>query len=235
MKRLLFLICFLIMMPMAHSARYIVHVGDAAVVIQQEHHGCGKAFVHLHQNETTALKAARSIVRAKGGSVLTLIHSGGRNIVFHVRHQRFEFDPNRIYTDKGIKKTLLQFGAYSPRAHREVKKLANKIMSLLPQGKIIAVHNNSTYSLKNYLPGHSLARDAHSLHVNKQHCYRNFYLVTKQRDYVRLKQLHFNSIWQADNALDDGSLSIYLAKNRYVNVEAGYDQLAEQIKMLRYA
>ncbi len=223
------------LVTMAHAAQYTVKVGDSRVIIKQEHNGCGKAFVHLHQNETTALEAARAVVNTRGGSVLTLVHSGGRNIVFHVGRTRYEFDPNRIYTDKGIKKTLLQFGKYSPTAHRDVKKLANKITSLLPQGKIIAVHNNSTYSLKNYFPGHGLACDAQSLNVNKRHFYRNFYLVTKQRDYVRLRQLNFNSIWQAPNAMDDGSLSVYLGKNRYVNVEAGYDQLAAQIKMLKYA
>ncbi len=212
-----------------------VKIGDTRVVLHQESRGCGKAFVHLHQNETTALKAARAVVRAKGGSVLTLVHSGQRNIVFHLRHKRYEFDPNRIFTDKGIKKTLMQFGNYSPLAHHEVKKLADQIKMRLPQGKVIAVHNNQSYSLKAYYPGHSSAHDARSLHVNKRHFYRNFYLVTQQRDYVRLKQLNFNSIWQAPFAEDDGSLSVFLAKNRYVNVEAGFNQLAQQIKMLNYS
>ena len=233
MRYVLFLFCFFT--SMVHAAQYPVKLGDSTVLIQQESNGCGKAFVHVHQNETTALKAARSLVKAKGGSVLTLVHSGGRNIVFNLKKTRYEFDPNRIYTNQGIKKTLQEFGEYSPAAHREVKKLANKIISLLPQGKIIAVHNNETYSLKNYFPGHHLAGDARSLNVNKRHFYRNFYLATKQRDYVRFRQLNFNSIWLAENAIDDGSLSVFFAKNRYVNVEAGYDQLAEQIKMLKYA
>lgn len=233
MMRGLFLLCFLV--AVTHAAQYPVSVGDTTVLIKQHSNGCGKAFVHVHQNETTALKAARAVVKARGGSVLTLVHSGGRNVVFHLRHTRYEFDPNRIYTDKGIKKTLRQFGHYSPAAHREVKKLANKVKSLLPQGKIIAVHNNKSYSLRDYFPGHGSACDARSIHVNKRNYYRNFFMVTKQRDYVRLKQLNFNSVWQAANATNDGSLSVYLAKDRYVNVEAGYDQLAAQIKMLRYA
>ena len=220
---------------MVHAGQYSVKVGDSTVLIKQYHHRCGKAFVHLHQNETTALKAARAIVKAKGGSVLTLVHSGERNVVFHLRKTRYEFDPNRIYTDKGIKKTLLQFGHYSLAAHREVSKLANKITSLLPQGKIIAVHNNQDYSLNDYLPGHGLAADATLLHVNQDHFFRNFYLVTQKKDYKRLKQLKFNSILQAKQATDDGSLSVFLAGSDYINVEAGYDQLVAQIKMLRRA
>ena len=35
--------------------------------------------------------------------------------------------------------------------------------------------------------------------------------------------------------MDDGSLSVFLANRAYINVEAGYDELAMQIKMLRHA
>lgn len=218
------------------ASNYPVKVGDETVIIQHHQNGNGKAFVHLHQNETTALQAAKTVIKAEGGSLLTLVHSGGRNIVFHLDKKRYEFDPNRIFTDQGIQKTLVEFGDYSPKAHAEVKKLAHKIKVLLPKDKkIIAVHNNQSYSLKDYLPGHDLATDAKALNVNTGNHYRNFYLVTKKDDYVRLKELNFNSIWQALNASDDGSLSVYLANSDYVNVEAGFDQLAAQINMLKHA
>lgn len=223
------------LVDVGHLRYDLVKVGDTKVIIQQQEHGEGKSFVHLHQNERTALKAARTVVKQEGGCLMTLIHSGGRNIVFHLHDKRYEFDPNRIFSDAGIKKTLLQFGDSTPQARREVKKLADKIKSLLPDGKIIAVHNNETYSLHNYFPGHDLASDAHLLHVNKQHYHRNFYLVTQKRDYTRLKRFNYNSVWQAEDATDDGSLSVFLANRSYVNVEAGYGQLAMQIKMLRVA
>ncbi len=222
-------------MSTVYATNYPVALGNTTVVIQRHQHGRGKVFVHLHQNEITALRAARAVIRSQGGSLLTLVHSGERNIVFSLHHKRYEFDPNRIFTDRGIKKTLLQFGHYSPAAHKEVKKLAHKIILLLPKGKIIAVHNNQSYSLKNYFPGHDAARDAQALNYNAKHHYRNFYLVTKEDDYQRLKKLNFNSIWQALNAQDDGSLSVYLAGSDYINVEAGYDQLAAQIQMLKHA
>lgn len=218
-----------------YAGSYPIRVGNSTVVIQQEENGKGKNFIHLHQNETTALQAARAVIRKEGGMVLTLVHSGQRNIIFYIHQRRYEFDPNRIFTEVGIKKTLTQFGGYSKEAHGEVKRLANKIKSLLPKGKIIAVHNNESYSLKDYLPGHHLASDAKALNFNNQQHYRNFYLVTKSKDYNRFKHLNFNSILQAYSAVDDGSLSVYLAHRDYVNVEAGYDQLAAQIKMLQYA
>lgn len=209
-------------------------VGDAPVIIKQTP-GKGKTYVHVHQNEQTALKAAKFAIQKQGGSLITLVHSGGRNIVFHLNNQRYEFDPNRIYTDKGIKKTLAQYSRYTPEAHHEVKKLASKIKELLPEGKVVAVHNNATYSLKDYLPGHKLASDAKALHMSPKNYYRNFYLVTQVKDYLRLKMDGFNGILQRNSATDDGSLSIFLAKQEYINVEAGYNQLFEQVKMLLYA
>ncbi|AHE65938.1 hypothetical protein [Legionella oakridgensis] len=212
-----------------------IKIGDETVIIHRKERGNGKTFVHLHQNETTALKAANTVINTQGGRLLTLIHSGERNIVFHLHGTRYEFDPNRIFSDVGIKKTLNQFGPYTVEAHKEVKKLADKIKMLLPEGKIIAVHNNSSYSLREYLPGHSLCLDARSLSYSDKFHYRNFYLVTQKNDFVRLKNLNFNSVWQSVNAKDDGSLSIYLAARDYINVEAGYDQLAAQINMLKNA
>lgn len=213
---------------------HIVMVGDEKVEIRHIL-GKGKTFIHLHHNEQTALKAAQTVIQKEGGSLLTLVHSGGRNIVFHLQNQRYEFDPNRIFTDHGIKKTLLELSSYSPKAHREVKKLASKIKQLLPKGKVVAVHNNSSYSLKDYLPGNSLENDAQAIHMNPENYYRNFYLVTKIGDFLRLKSKGYNGILQKPSATDDGSLSVYLAKNDYINVEAGYDQLFEQIKMLHHA
>lgn len=220
---------------MAYANNYPVKLGNTTVIVQKYHHHQGMAFIHLHQNETTALKAAKAVIRAKGGSLLTLVHSGRRNVVFFLSHHRYEFDPNRIFSDKGIKRTLNQFGNYSPAAHKEVQKLSRKIKSLLPKGKIIAVHNNRSYSLKNYFPGHSLARDARAMHYSSPTHQRNFYLVTKKEDYHRLKKMNFNAVWQAKNVTDDGSLSVYLAKRKYINVEAGYGQLATQVKMLKQA
>ncbi len=214
-----------------------VHVGDTKVLIKEIHHGKGKSFVHLHQNEVTALKAAKYIVAKDGGSIMTLVHPGGaRNVVFHLNNKTYEFDPNRIFSDKGIRKSLTQFGAYSPEAHKQVKKLAKAIVKSLPPGKIIAVHNNKqTYSFGDYLPGHSLASQAEHVNVKDTCRCRNFLLVTQMKDYLRLKKWNFNQVLQTKKPEDDGSLSVYLSKRDYINVEAGYNQLQAQVKMLQYA
>lgn len=217
------------------AKQYPVQLGDTTVLIVQERHGKGKSFIHVHQNETTALQAARAVIQYQGGSLITLKHPGERNIEFTLHHKHYEFDPNRIFTNRGIYRTLHANGHYSKAAHLRVKHLATRIVSLLPKGKIIAVHNNEYFSLHDYLPGQNLAHEARGLHFNDQEHYRNFFIVTQKRDFERLKALKFNSIWQDKSAQDDGSLSIRLIKRKYVNVEAGYDQLDRQINMLRQA
>ena len=139
-----------------------------------------------------------------------------------------------IYRSSEVASSLAK-GIYTQKAHNEVKRLANKVVSLLPKGKVIAVHNNQEYSLKDYLPGHDLENDALNLYVDDKQYYRNFFLVTKRKDFFRLKALKFNCILQQENATDDGSLSIYLSSESYINIEAGYDQLEVQIKMLKDA
>ncbi len=218
----------------ACASKQTVMVGDEPVTINYSK-GHGKTFIHLHHNEQTALRAAEAVVQREGGSIISLEHRGGRNIVFYLQGTRHEFDPNRIFSDEGIRKTLSMFGPYSLKAHQEVQKLAQKIKAILPEGKIVAVHNNAGYSLKNYLSGNSLEQEAQAVHLVPSKYFRNFYLVTQIQDYLRLKSQGFNGVLQKKAATDDGSLSVYLAKNEYINVEAGFDQLAEQIKMLQHA
>ena len=217
-----------------HAETCVVPLGDSTVTIERIANGSGKTFVHVHQNEVTAKQAALRVIKANGGSLLTLHHEGGgRNIVFHVRSVRYEFDPNRIYTERGISKTLNMYSQDTPQAHAAVRRLAERIKAWLPEGKIIAVHNNSRYSWRDYCPGHPLASNLRLMSRPHADSMTNFYLVTQEQDYRRLKHLPVNSILQVRHPVDDGSLSVYLASRRYVNVEAGFDQLAEQIKLLQ--
>ncbi|MDF1758513.1 MAG: protein tyrosine phosphatase [Legionellaceae bacterium] len=229
---------FMLLICSSSSAEVIsnpVILGDTKVEIIKERNGPGKSFIHVHQNESTALKAAQIVVKQQGGSIITLKHKGGRNIKFNIGSKHYEFDPNRIFSKRGIKNTLSTYGAYSLEAHKLVKGLANSITKLIPKGKVIAVHNNQSYSLKDYLPGRSLEDDVERISYSRENSYRNFYLLTNKLDYKRLTDMNFNSVLQSQNAEDDGSLSIFLINRDYINVEAGYDQLTAQIDMLKKA
>lgn len=231
----LFCLFFIFVLLGGCAKNQVVQLGDNSVVIRQENYGAGKTFIHVHHNETTALAAARHVAKHDGGTVLTLVHPGERNIIFYIKQTRYEFDPNRIYTDKGIQASLMQYGNYSQEAHLEVKKLAEKLVMLIPSGKVIAVHNNQEYSIKNYLPGGDAANDAKALYMNPQNYYRNFYVVTQARDFRRLTKKRLNGVLQSPRAKDDGSLSVFLAHRNYLNVEAGFGELSAQIAMLKIA
>ncbi|OGV42149.1 MAG: hypothetical protein A3F46_07125 [Legionellales bacterium RIFCSPHIGHO2_12_FULL_42_9] len=224
-----------------HAKTYTVFLGDTPVQIIQgtmqkrTSQPMAKTLVHVHENEITALAAATKYVHHEGGTLITLKHGGTRNIVFHLDNVRYEVDPNRIFTDHGIKLTLHQFGHYSKAAHREVRSLAKQIVALIPPGKVIAVHNNRDYSLKEYFPNQSMHSDAKAVYYLKDSNYRNFYFVTKPNEFQRLKMLNYNVALQAPTVRDDGSLSYYLGKRDYVNIEAGYGELKAQLSMLYHA
>lgn len=228
------LILALTLIQSCFSKNYTVKLGDSRVIVKL-YPGRGKTYIHLHRNETTALEAAKALIKQKGGSLITIEHPGGRNLGFWLHKKHYCFDPNRIFTEKGIRKTLTLNSHYTPEAARQVKKLARVIKILLPAGKVIAVHNNKSYSLKNYFKGKSLASDVRALYYNPQKSYRNFVLVTRKSSFLRFKRAGWSTVLQKSHVRDDGSLSVYLAKRDYINIEAGYDQLTAQKRMLRLA
>lgn len=222
---------FLLFNSWLHTQIYPISLGDTSInIIKQS--GTGKTLIHLHENEKTALQAAKLYVDFNGGTLITLQHGGDRNIQFYLKQVRYEFDPNRIFTDNGIKNSLKQYGPYSKEAHAEVKKFAVKLKRMLAGNQIIAVHNNSDYSILEYFPNHPLVKDARAINYQQNSNYRNFYFVTKQDAYSRLKEAAFNVALQAPSAQDDGSLSYFLAKKNYINIEAGHGELPEQLRML---
>jgi hypothetical protein len=218
-----------------HASTTSIPLGNKVVKVVREDYGPGKVFVHVHANETTALKAARKVARLQGGQVITLVHEKNRDIEFDYRGRHYAFDPNRIYTHRGVVRTLQQHDCYHPQVVPLIENFAKKFLATIPKGKVIAVHNNQEYSLRDYLPHHELARDAKNLYYRPQIYYRNFFLVTRTDDFNYYRSMGFNVVQQAGNAFDDGSLSIALKRYQYINVEAGYDQLHHQMQMLKRA
>lgn len=214
-----------------------IKLGNNTVYIDIHTQGNGNNFVHLHSNETTALKAAQQVLKQKGGTLITLKHNGGRNISFKLNGKTYRFDPNRMFTAEGRKKSLKKLSHYDKKAAEEITNLSNKVLSLIDNDKaIITAHNNRNYSMKNYYKGGNMQNDAKAVYKNPKRYYRNFFFVTQAKDFHYFKQQGFNVVLQNNaHASDDGSLSVALAKRQYINSEAGYDQLKQQIEMLTAA
>lgn len=203
-------------------------------------------YLNLHRNENVSVQAAKDTVKNQGGRLIYLEHPGQRYISFNLDGKEYEFDTNRIFTDKGIESTLKERGNYSTRAFSEVKKFQEWLLRTYELGKskvIVAVHNNTneSYSIKWYMKGGKYEKDAKEVHQEKDKDADNFFFVSEKDSFDHLKSQGYNVALQADVPTDDGSLSVYWArKNKekdtspYINVEAqnSSDQLEEQKKML---
>lgn len=199
----------------------------------------GIVYFNLHDNENTAVAATDSIIAAHSGQFIELQFKGKRWIGgWHTPEKHFWFDPNRIFSDLGIAKTLRAYRSYSAYSKQEVKKLADFITdSLLKDAKmIIAVHNNvKGYSIEKYMPDSTFADDADTFYINPEQSPHDFFYVLDSNFYEFFKARNYNVVLQSDSTYeDDGSLSIYCAQKKipYINVEAMEGHLVEQMKML---
>ncbi|MEP6512914.1 MAG: hypothetical protein ABJA79_03545 [Parafilimonas sp.] len=214
----------------------VIYLGKTPVNIIKQNFGKPSiSFIDLHENETTSVQAARKFLQEEGTALLVKIHQKSeRNIEFWLQNKKYLFDPNRIFTSTGRRKTLEKLSSYAPAAEKEVEKFADSILSNIKYSKlIIALHNNTEgapLSIKNYIG---------SIHfktfVNSEMDADDFFLTTEQSIFDFLKEKKMNVVFELpDTVLDDGSLSIYCNKNKipYINVEAQEDHFTQQLQML---
>lgn len=212
-------------------------LGDTEVEIRVTPKGATPIYIALHNNENTSVRAAKKVIDQKGGTLVELIHSGSRNIEFTYKGKKYRFDPNRIFSDKGIEKTLKELsGSHSKEAHMIVRLFSEAVLAKLRGGTIIALHNNSpgTYSVNSYTDGKSLRAESKKVSVNSEMDIDDFFFVTNASLFEKLKAKGFNVVLQADRPTDDGSLSVYAARNsiEYVNVEAEAGHEDVQVTMI---
>ncbi|MDQ3550511.1 MAG: protein tyrosine phosphatase [Bacteroidota bacterium] len=217
------------------SEKNFFRIGTKVVELQK-HGESGNQnyfFLTIHDNEQTAITTSSEFITTMGGSYYQLVNDAQRNINFSWNHQTFTIDPNRIFTDIGILKTIKPEPA--PGVVSAVSQFASFIISHLPADKtIVAVHNNTDgeYSINSYAK--ELSSDAAKLHINEDWDEDDFFITTHPVIFEKLKEKNVNVVLQSDNATDDGSLSVYSAlKNRdYINIEAQHGHNEQQFNMI---
>jgi len=197
-----------------------------------------KVFINLHDDENTSVDATKKLISETDDPFLEVQAQGERKIAFRINKKKYRFDPNRIFTPAGIEKTLKANGKSSPEAVEATSLFAESITCLLAKyDTIVAVHNNKRgYSLKDYLKGGSLVRDADEVFQNPKMSPHDFFFVVDRSDFELIKGKGINVVLQAAATVtDDGSLSVYCQqkKIRYLNCEALEGNLKEQTRMLR--
>lgn len=201
----------------------------------------GIYLLSVHENEQTGIKAAIDFIDENGGRFLHLAHGIERNIQFNFRDTNFVFDPNRIFSKDGRRKTLDTLGFFSTSADSIVAAFSEQILTMMPNPiLVIAIHNNSNenFSIKSYKKGQIYAGDAARIYINKKLDADDFMLTTDLDVFKFMQQKRLNVILQ-DNAhcADDGSLSVYFGKRgiSYINIEAEHGHTIQQTVLLEAA
>jgi hypothetical protein len=200
--------------------------------------------INLHDDEATAVKAAQAVLEQKGGLLVRIENSGQRMVSFPFKGNLYTFDPNRIFSRKGIELTLQSKTKITAEVITEVEKFAKKVLEQIPDTAncVIALHNNTDgdYSVKTYQPGGSKQTDAKRVYADNWQDIDDITLTTDEKLFTRMSGFGFNSVLQ-DNVKvqQDGSLSVYCGEKskRYINIETQHgkkDQYQEMLTKLLY-
>lgn len=215
-------------------------VGDSTISLMvSEDINNGVTYYNMHDNETTSVEAAEPVVKKYGGRLLQLQSKGKREVRFELKGDVFEFDPNRIYSAKGVELTLKKHNNYSQEAASVLEDFSKKLThSWIDTSKmVVALHNNDddNFSVDSYNENGEFAADVAEIYISSQRNKFDFFYVTDKEIFDLLKQNDFNVVLQNNEAAnDDGSLSVYCGKKNipYINIEARYDHIREQHEMV---
>jgi hypothetical protein len=202
----------------------------------------GVQYLHVHQNEATAVTAAKAMLTsAKKGSFVTWVGQGDRYVSFKLQGLTYKFDPNRIFTTAGAHATLNSQGPFSAEALAAVRQVAVQFTQRYVDSMqlVVALHNNTDgggLSIDSYLPGGTESANTQLVHRSSSHDPDDFFYTTNADIYAYFSKRNFNIVLQ-DNTkvVDDGSLSVYAGQKgiAYLNVEAQHGHLKQQTAMLK--
>ena len=224
------------------AGEVICRIGETQVrVLVEERPGSDLVYINLHDDENTGVEAGQLLIQQIGGRLVQLVHDGSRLISFSSNGQRFKFDPNRMFTDRGAGRTLAKQGSFSEPAFSEVRRFAERVLSICRFDElslVVTLHNNADqgYSAVSYLKDGDYEADALQVHLEPNTDPDDFFFVTDLALFECFRNRHFNVVLQDnENVIDDGSLSVLAGRRGipYVNIEAEEGHFQQQLGMLR--
>jgi len=199
----------------------------------------GLTFVNLHDNENTSAEAAKVYIRSHGGRLVELIHGRGREVVIRRHGILNRFDPNRMFTENGLRQTLDYFHNLSNENIAIATDFAQKLAGIINVGKakaIISVHNNTPgkLTIKDFQPGQWYGDDAREVFINPAEHPDDFFFTNSPTVFRALRTLRYNAALMAVDPPDRGTLGNYVNNSAgiYILVEAEHGHLDRQIRML---
>jgi hypothetical protein len=219
-------------------------LGNSIIRLKTFQYGSAKdlVMINLHDDEMTSVIVAKKFLQANGGLLIKIENTNQRNINFWLADRSYTFDPNRMFSRRGISKSLEESGNVSDIAINEVEKFCKRILKLIPATPtcVIGLHNNTAaeFSITSYLPGSERATDAKQVYRNAFQDADDLFLTTDSLLYKQLSAAKYNVLWQDNtNAEKDGSLSIYCGEKniRYLNCETQHGKVKQYTRMLTTA
>jgi hypothetical protein len=224
------------------TEKIITHqLGDKNIQLKLMQYGtvAGTCCINLHDDESTAVQAAQAVLQQRGGLLIKIENKAQRLISFPFKGIVHTFDPNRIFSAKGIALTLKAKGKVHPQAAAAVAQFAARILQLIPDSAacIVALHNNTDgdFSINTYQPGGKRHTDACQVYADSWQDIDDITLTTDSTLFDKMAGFGYNSVLQ-DNVrvVQDGSLSVYygLQNRRYINIETQHGKTLQYKEML---
>lgn len=184
------------------DARVAVEIVDGAAI-------CA---VHLHGDEADARAAFRQLGCANRLDLPT--RDGKDRSTRRFSLGTCAVDPNRIFTSAGRDAQLA--GCREPDARAALDAFAADLLAGLDRCRagglpVVAFHNNSAFTVHTFDDVAAASRAVPGQRA------QDLLLVTSRADFDALGSR--SAVLQSPDAKDDGSLSVLLARDRYVNIE----------------
>ena len=203
-------------------------------------------FFHMHVNETTAKKAGEEAVRAAGGTFMYLHHPANmRNMRAKIGGRLYEFDPNRIFTEKALaEKTAPR---PTPADLQELRKFVAWIKANIEIARaqrtrpmVTALHNNTDDDVHGELlsirtEAKLMGIDNRAVNASKTWDIDNFYIATMKKTYDALiAAFNPNISLRLEKPRDIGYLSNWMIKDgiEYINSETEHEDLEANKRMI---
>lgn len=241
---LYFLLCCIIACGQDTTYKHRYTIGQSEITLQSVcYMPCRQpiTFINLHHNEATSVKAAENFLFDYGGRLVKILNRDERNIAIDYNGQKYLFDPNRMFSVKGIDSSLrlLTMGRSDTGLVKEISTFSTAILEKFIDNRhlIVALHNNtdSNFSVLTYKKEQETGTHSGKVFINAQMDPDDFILTNDTLVFNIFSQKNINAVFENANDIeDDGSLSIYAGKNNipYVNIEAQHGHTEEQQAML---
>ncbi len=201
-------------------------------------------YLFIHDNEHTARKVSRYAIKRYGGTLFEVINNNRRNLQISVDNHLVEYDPNRIFTRRGLKEDLTAQNSGLPdkilkKALHNIRIVRNGLIRALDlhnENFLISIHtNNRSSNLSIHYFQQKELSDQFLVSINENHPSKNFFYTICSKDFLYFRNNRYNVVLQKESTMcDDGSLSILMAKREmnYITLEVQEGNLFFQKKML---